>query len=261
MKMCSATAMLAALALSGGFVASAQADAVRAGFNTTSLGANDDDVVGPVSLGFNVDVGAYSGGQAYVHNNGMVGFSSYNPGGFNLGNFAFTQALAVFYSDVDTSAAGSGDVAYGTGTVDGHAAFGVTWDQVRHYNAALGGPANTFQLVIIDRSDLGAGNFDFEFNYGAMGWDTSTQNSASTIGFTDLNGHNFLMNGSGVSGAFSNGSLEAGSHNSSVAGRYVYYGRDGALLVPLPPAATAGLASLAGVAGLGILRRRKLRQA
>jgi hypothetical protein len=260
MMKCSRTALLAVLALSGGLVASAQADAVRAGFDTNVLAASDDGVFGGFAMGFNVQVGANNTGTAFIHNNGLVDFLGVDPG-FYIGTFSFTQALAVFYGDIDTLSAGSGTVSYGTGTVDGHAAWGVTWNQVRHFDSQYGGPTNTFQLVIVDRSDNAAGDFDFEFNYGAMGWDTSTQGSASGIGFTDLNGGNFLMGGSYVSGAFSNGSLEAGSHNSSQAGRYRYYGRNGALIVPLPPAATAGLASLAGVAGLGILRRRKLRQA
>ena len=62
--------------------------------------------------------------------------------------------------------------------VDGHNAFFVNWVGVAAYNNQSS-PTDAFQLVIIDRSDTGAGNFDFMFNYDQVAWDIAT--SASTV--------------------------------------------------------------------------------
>ena len=49
--------------------------------------------------------------------------------------------------------------------------MGFTWDSVGVYsmNAST---TNTFQLVLIDRADEGAGNFDMQFRYEDINWTT-----------------------------------------------------------------------------------------
>ncbi len=75
--------------------------------------------------------------------------------------------------------------------VDGHQAFLVNWVNVGRYNYATAGNTqmNSFQLVIIDRSDTGAGNFDFMFNYDKVTWDIATasfqRSSACRMGSLD----------------------------------------------------------------------------
>ena len=82
------------------------------------------------------------------------------------------KVIAPFYANVDTRFAGS-TVKYGQGVVDGHRAFAVNWLNVDY---AASSPSHTnrdsFQLVLIDRSDLGAGNFDMEFNYDQVNWES-----------------------------------------------------------------------------------------
>ena len=82
--------------------------------------------------------------------------------------------IAPFFADVDTRDYYSGgipDVTYGQSTVDGRAAFGVNWPGVGYYWEHAT-PANWFQLVLIERFDTGPGNFDIEFNYNSIGWET-----------------------------------------------------------------------------------------
>ena len=75
--------------------------------------------------------------------------------------------IAPFYADVDTRFGGA--VTYGTGVVGSRPAFGATWTGVRCFG---GNPAlNFFQVVLIDRSDVGVGDFDIEFNYDQIQWD------------------------------------------------------------------------------------------
>jgi hypothetical protein len=62
-------------------------------------------------------------------------------------------------------------VTYGSGTADGRQAFGVNWIDVGYFSSRTD-KLNQFQLVLIDRSDTGAGNFDIEFNYGNILWET-----------------------------------------------------------------------------------------
>ena len=60
----------------------------------------------------------------------------------------------------------AGDVVtYGTDTVDDHAAFGVNWVSVGYFSQHTDA-LSSFQLVLIDRSDVSDGDFDIEFNYG-----------------------------------------------------------------------------------------------
>ena len=62
-------------------------------------------------------------------------------------------------------------MSFGTGAVNGHEAFGVNWLGVGCFSANAS-VANYFQLILIDRSDLAPGDFDIEFNYGPLIWDS-----------------------------------------------------------------------------------------
>ena len=91
--------------------------------------------------------------------------------------------MAPFWADVDTrntAPARSPTAATTAGSVpqvNGRNAFFVNWVGVASYNNQST-PTNSFQLVIVDRSDTGAGNFDFMFNYDQVTWDIAT--AAST---------------------------------------------------------------------------------
>ena len=83
--------------------------------------------------------------------------SAFTP--FNLSS-THHVIIAPFFADVDTFAGNV--VTYGTGTVDGHAAFAVNWPGVRYFPANDPTKLNNFQLVLISRPDTGVGNFDIE---------------------------------------------------------------------------------------------------
>src|SRR5262245_38630951 len=68
------------------------------------------------------------------------------------------------------SPAASGVISYGTGTFEGHAAFAVNWGGVKGvgYRAGADTKLNNFQLLLVERSYTGPGNFDIVFNYNQI---------------------------------------------------------------------------------------------
>lgn len=216
----------------------ALAGAIRSGFNQNALPANDDGATSLVNIGFTVNFFGHKYSQLYVNNNGNVTFdapqATYTP--YSLSS---TQRviIAPFFGDVDTRGPNSDIVryGYGTGMVDGHPAFGVNWINVGYY-AAHSDRLNSFQLVIIDRSDLGPGRFVFEFNYDKIQWETGDASGGSgglggysaRAGFSNGTGDPgtfYELTGSGSHGAFlDSGSNALVSHrlNSNTSGRYVF---------------------------------------
>ena len=256
------------------------ADTIRLGFDGNTLAANDDGSTGLVSVGFELNFFGVLANQLYVNNNGNVtlddSLSTFTP--FDLNNTG-RQIIAPFFADVDTRSAGE-LVTYGAGSVDGRTAFGVNWIDVGYF-ANQGDPnqLNDFQLVLIDRADTGSGNFDIEFNYGDILWETGNASSGSNglngnsarAGFS--NGSNapgtfFELEGSAINGAFLNGGaneLISGS-NIGVDGRFLFTARDGAIIQPPPrppeppnpvPLPAAGWLMMMGLGGLAVARRKR----
>src|SRR5689334_23907884 len=98
-------------------------------FMTNVLKRGDDTGTGAISLNLSSPVQLYgnSYSSVYISNNGFVSFNSLT-GGFSdaaMADPGMTR-LAPFLSDVDTQYSGM-PATYGTGTVDGHAAFAVEW--------------------------------------------------------------------------------------------------------------------------------------
>jgi hypothetical protein len=227
------------------------ADAMRLGqFNGNTLPGNDDGSTGQVSVGFNLNYFGQNYSQLYVNNNGNVTFTgplaTFTPFGLTS---SFTPIIAPFFADVDTRNQNSAVVTFGTGTVDGHNAFGVNWDGVGYYNQETD-RVNRFQMVLIDRSDTGAGNFDIEFNYDQIQWETGNASGghngwggdSAHVGWSNGSGSPgtfFELAGSGVNGAFldigpSNTTLIGNSLNSNVDGRYVFHARNGQVGIDPP---------------------------
>ena len=257
-------------------IAQADASAIRgnAGFTTSTLAPNDDGSTGLVATGITMDLWGSTYSSLYVNNNGNVTFGgsmgTYTP--FSLLSTS-VKILAPYFADVDTSYAGA-PVTYGTSTVGGRAAFGVNWIDVDYYSSSgAHTKRNDFQLVIIDRSDIAVGDFDFEFNYDRVEWETGDASGGSgglggfsaRVGYSNGTTTAFELTGSAVNGAFLDGgplatSLIVNSLNSAVAGRYLFTVRSG--VVPptvIPEPASVVVWSLLAAMGLtfGWYRRRK----
>jgi hypothetical protein len=242
---------------------SADAAAVRTGFTGNTLPGNDDGSTGSVALPFSLNFFGNNFSSLFVNNNGNVTFNA------PLGTFTpfpilttNTPMLAPFFADVDTRGA-IPDVTYGTGTVGGLSAFGVNWLDVGYYNQNPT-PSNSFQLVIIDRSDISPGDFDFEFNYDRILWETGEASggnssglggSSARAGWSNGTTTSYELTGSAVNGALLDGGPNAlinDSLNSNVDGRYVFQVRNG-VVVNTPEGGQTlallglGLLSLAGV--------------
>ncbi len=226
----------------------------------------------PVNLGLALNFFGTSYGQVYVNNNGNLTFgqslSVYTPQG--LATSGLPPILAPFYADVDTRV---GNItSYGNDTLQGHPVFGVDWLKVgyffEHYDKH-----NTFQLVIIDRSDTGAGNFDFEYNYARIRWETGDASQGSN-GFGGYPAHVGYSDGKGTAGSYfefpgsgttmsledSNNTtgLIYGDYRSTQPGRYRFSVRNGQIysgtsdIVDDPPISTAPAAPvLSGTPGSG----------
>lgn len=246
----------------------ANAAAIRPGFDSNTFGRNDDGSTGLVSIGFDANFYGFTSDDLYVNNNGNVTFDSalrsYTP--FDLTSTG-RQIIAPFFADVDTRGPGQ-PVTYGAGTVNGRNAFGVNWVDVGYFSQSA--PLNSFQLVLVDRSDTGEGNFDFEFNYDEILWETGNASggrgglggNSARVGYSNGTGDPgtfFELPGSAVNGAFLDGgslALIDSSLNSNVLGRYRFSVRDGVVEDVPEPASILGLLT-AGVLGAASLKRKQ----
>jgi len=226
--------------------------AVRAGFNIQELAANDDQSTPELELPFSFNFFGETFNSLYLNNNGNVTFDSplrtFTP--FDLTSTQ-SRIIAAHFSDIDTR--GAGCLTYDTeAMVGGKSAFVATWYKVGYYsnNADL---INTFQLVLIDRSDIRRGDFDIEFNYDQILWETGDASGGTNglggnparVGFSNGTGDAltfFELRGSANNGEFLDGgrrSLVANSYNSDIPGRYIYPARKGRLFGGSPNTGTS----------------------
>ena len=252
------------------FAGSLAAQVVVSGFTQTgSLPANDDNYSSAVPLGFSLNFGGKTYVETFVSNNGYITFGSgsseYSPSPFDT-NYLNSGSpglpiIAAFFSDVDTRLTGSGIVTWGTGTVNGNAAFTVRWDNVGEYGASTFS-GNTFSIVLVSRPDVGTGSFDAFFNYANITWD----HGEAVAGFHNGSATSpvfYQLPGSGTAGAFLNGGPNALTlaSNTGTGGGVLLRSLDSAspvigTIAPIPEPSTYALLAL----GLGfvvlVLRRR-----
>ncbi|MEO8026216.1 MAG: putative Ig domain-containing protein [Bryobacteraceae bacterium] len=224
-----------------------QAIRTNPAFRQTSITANDDGSAQLENLGFTLNFFGKQRSSVYVNNNGNLTFddalATYTP--FGLTSTA-REIIAPFFADVDTRNERSKLVTYGRDTIDGHKAFGANFVDVGYF-ASHADKLNRFQVVLIERSDTGAGNFDIEFNYEKITWETGDASGGTgglggvpvTVGWSNgsgVDGTFFELTGSLISGSF----LDNGPHalaftrlNSSLIGRYTFRARDGIVIPPL----------------------------
>lgn len=216
----------------------------QTGFTSNFLNRNDDGSTGLVDIGFAVNFYGLTYSQLYVNNNGNVTFdasqSTYTP--YDLTSTG-RKIIAAFFADVDTRNWDSNVVTYGQDFIDGRRAFGVNYLDVGYYNTRAD-KRNSFQLVLIDRSNISAGDFDIVFNYEKIQWETGDASGGSygfggasaRVGYSNGTrdpGTYFELPGSGVPSAFLDGSITSltGNYNNplGISGRYVYKVRNGSV--------------------------------
>jgi hypothetical protein len=223
-------------------------DAIVPGFDSQTYGPNDDGsypctglnagtpsdcTPTAIPLPFPVTFYGSAYSSVYLNNNGNLTFgtplSQYTPESLNQID---VPMIAPFWADVDTRTGPT--VTFGYGTVDGYAAFGVNWLDVGCYseNNAV---ADSFQVLLISRPDLGSGDWQIEYNYGPLTWDSGQASggdaqclggSPARAGYTSGAGPSCELPGSGVSGGLLDTDpvtgLEYNDYGSSTLGRYIF---------------------------------------
>ncbi len=220
--------------------ASANPGAVEslAGCTTGALPAGDDSNSAQAPLGFSINYFGTTFDQVFVNNNGNVTFGSalgaYTPEPISSGAGG-RSIIAPFWADVDTRA---GEVVhYGAASYGGRNAFCVNWVNVGYYYQHTD-KINSVQLLIVDRGDVGAGDFDMYFNYDMVTWETGDASggtngfggTSARMGYSNGSNVSFEYPGSAVPGAFLDGSASGLVHNqrnSLINGRYVFDVRNG----------------------------------
>lgn len=218
-------------------------------------GFTDDGSQGPVGLGFRINFYGIRTDNVFLNTNGNLTIGGPTAATAGLVNLPASgiPIIAPFFSDVNTLFVPSEPVTYGVDTIAGHNVFGVDWINVM-YSAVAGSTQvrlNSFQLILIDRSDTGPGNFDLEFNYDKITWETADTDAgffpsnglgprSAVAGFSDgtgAPGHYFLLPGSGAPGQLLDGGSHALSSHSLLAstpGRYHFLFRNGVPVSALP---------------------------
>ncbi|MCF7674900.1 MAG: hypothetical protein K9N23_04095 [Akkermansiaceae bacterium] len=196
--------------------------AMRPGFDDVEFGRNDDktypdsdDNPAPVEwvdIGFDVHYYGTTYSQCYVNNNGNITFDGalpiYTPKPLGSQNAVLISA---FWADVDTRHQDSGLTRFSSQPemADGRQAFGVTWRNVGYFETRMD-KTNSFQLLLIDRSDVNTGDFDVEFNYNQIQWETGEASEGvdglgglpARVGLADGTGGYIEYAGSGETLAF-----------------------------------------------------------
>jgi hypothetical protein len=232
-------------------VADAQVIRDNPGFNSNAVPRNDDGSSPLQPLGFTINLFGKIRNAVFVNNNGNVTFdsalSTFTP--FGLQKTA-REIIAPFFADVDTRNEASKLVTYGQDVVNGHRAFGVNYIDVGYYASHVD-KTNSFQLVLIERADQGPGDFDIEFNYGRISWETGDASGGvngfggtpAAAGWSNGGDTSYELPGSLIPGAFLDNGPYALVRQSSTgaavntatsqakahAGRLIFRARDGVI--------------------------------
>ena len=165
-----------------------------AGFGELAMLSNDDESSSLLNLPFSLNFFGNVFNSFYVNNNGNITFNSplpdYTPNPFPVSD---QPMIAPWWADVDTrgAAASLGGNAVYVASPNANTVV-VTWHNVGYYSSHTD-KLNNFQLVLRNRADTGAGNFDFDFRYQQLQWTTGdvSSNVAAQAGYDDGTGRNY----------------------------------------------------------------------
>ena len=178
-------------------------------YGTEFLFRNDDQSTNEIALPFSIDFFGQQYSSFYVNNNGNVTFGSalgnYTPEAFPLSSggeegLSGIPIIAPYWADVDTGADPGDDSNLAWVFSPNANTVVVTWDNVGYYSQH-NDKRNDFQLVLRNRAETGAGNFDIDFRYRKLEWTTGDASGGdgglggtpAQAGFDAGNGINFLM--------------------------------------------------------------------
>ncbi|HEX2955955.1 MAG TPA: nidogen-like domain-containing protein, partial [Chitinispirillaceae bacterium] len=241
--------------------ASSFGQAIRPITVSEALSKVDDNGSERAGLGFQINFNGIRYDNVWVNNNGNLTFSgalsTYTP---YLIQQNSQPMFAAFFADVDTR--NYGDVTrYGRSTLtvdpgNTRDIFCINWINVGCFALSNSAIVNSFQMIIIDRSDIAPGDFDLEYNYDKITWEAGTASGGNSYG---LGGSTTASMGwsNGTNTFYSHpGSLTAGSFldagprslinnrlNSDVNGRYVFSVRNGVVVedIVLSPGADTNI--------------------
>lgn len=152
------------------------------GFGAMVMEPNDDGSSNLLDLPFAINFFGTSYSQFYVNNNGNISFNSplwaYTPTAFPVSS---QPMIAPWWADVDTRGGvpsgnlGSNAVYVASPNADTAV---ITWHNVGYFSYGTD-KLNSFQLVLRNRADTGAGNFDFDFRYNRLEWTTGSASGGS----------------------------------------------------------------------------------
>ncbi len=228
------------------------------------LGPTDDGSSPQTPLGFTMDYFGTPYTSVYVNANGDLTFagplSSYTPSG--IGNVGM-DIVAPYFADVNTLYGNT--VQYGESTLDGHPVFVAEWPYVDCYqdSSSSSSVTDAFEVILIDRPDLGTGDFQIEYNYDQIQWDAGQASDGTTsapicqstldadaavVGFSNATGtKSYELPGSQTNGAFIDSNSSTGliyndlnsdtpvsvpASDSPVQGRYIWEVENGSLGTP-----------------------------
>lgn len=168
-----------------------------AGFGELAMGRNDDGSSNLLPMPFTIDLFGNEFNSFFINNNGNLTFNQ-RLSGFTPVPFPVTNQpmIAPYWGDVDTRCFSCGEVYVASPNAD---TVVVTWDNVGYYNQHSN-ITNDFQVVLRNRGDTGAGNFDVENRYDRLLWTTGDASGGSggfggtpaQAGFDAGDGTNFL---------------------------------------------------------------------